>query len=333
MWQDMNIADAQKLFDVGLSDTQNIEPCKSAQNDEIIVPDAFDWREEHPECKKDAPRGGNATCPASAALSTLSAAEDRICAQGKKEQVTLAVQEITDCDKNSNCTRGTVNKVLQWGKRRGFIPESCYPATGEQGECPDEHLAENECRQANNFYKVIDFCIATDVQGIRKEIMTNGPVLAQMTPYTDLLTYGEGVYQRTSDSFRYNGNHVVKVVGWESSPDGSAHWIVENTWGADWGENGTARVASGGDTSIDFFAMSFAMYPMTMADFYAQQEAAQSIQMDSFNAEELIDMDSLEEDIQQIFLDELDSQADLLGDVLEEGISLEEHEEIAEFEQ
>jgi len=68
--------------------------------------------------------------------------------------------------------------VLTWGKRRGFIPESCYPSKGAAGECPDDHLEENECRQANNFYKAVDFCLASEVDGIKREILTNGPVLA-----------------------------------------------------------------------------------------------------------------------------------------------------------
>jgi len=61
--------------------------------------------------------------------------------------------------------------VLTWGKRRGFVAESCYPATGKQGECPEDHLEDNECRQSQNFYKLIDFCIATEIENIKKEIM------------------------------------------------------------------------------------------------------------------------------------------------------------------
>lgn len=65
--------------------------------------------------------------------------------------------------------------------------------------------------------------------------MTNGPVLAQMNPFTDMLTYSEGVYTRTQDAFRFPGNHIFKIVGWESTFDGGSAWIVENTWGQDWG--------------------------------------------------------------------------------------------------
>lgn len=48
--QDWTIADSKVLFETGLSDNPNIEPCKSAANPELIVPESYDWREEHPEC-------------------------------------------------------------------------------------------------------------------------------------------------------------------------------------------------------------------------------------------------------------------------------------------
>ena len=159
-FQDWTIADAKKLFETGLSDAQNIEPCKSAQS-EVIIPDSFDWRDENTSCLHEAPRRVHDDCFGSSyILATLSAAEDRICKQGKKEPVRLSSQELVDCDKNSSCNRGTVNKVLSWGKRKGFLPETCFPTTGAASECPDEHLTENECRAGNNFYKVVDFCFA-----------------------------------------------------------------------------------------------------------------------------------------------------------------------------
>jgi len=211
-FQDWTISDAKKLFEAGLSDVNNLEACKSAQSD-IAVPENFDWREENPTCVQEAPKVSK-DCPASYIASTLSAAEDRICKQGKKETVRLSSQELIDCDKNSECSRGTVNKVLTWGKRRGFLPETCFPASAKEGECPDEHLTENECRQSNNFYKVVDFCFAQEINGIKKEIMMNGPVLGQLNPYTDMLTYSEGVYSRTNEAFRFQGNHIFKVIGW-----------------------------------------------------------------------------------------------------------------------
>jgi len=130
MVQDWTISETKKLFEVGLSDNPNIEACRSSQNEDLIIPESFDFRDENPECTQDVPQV-NRNCSASYIHSTLSAAQDRICKNGSREPVVLSAQELIDCDKNSDCLKGTVNKVLTWGKRRGFLPESCYPSTGE----------------------------------------------------------------------------------------------------------------------------------------------------------------------------------------------------------
>ena len=130
--------------------------------------------------------------------------------------------------------------------------------------------------------------------------------MGQLTPNTDFLTYKEGVYQRTQDAFKFQGNHVVKIVGWELQPDETSAWIVENTWGEDWGQGGYARIASGqGETSLDFYAIGLSVYPVTMADYYASEISKQenidditgSLEqriLDGFNQEEF-DPDLIEE--------------------------------------
>ncbi len=93
--------------------------------------------------------------------------------------MTLAAQEIINCDKaNYQCDGGYVTRVFNWGKRKGFIPEKCYPYTGVAEECEDDHLESNDCRVNNDFYRVIDYCLAQDDIGIKQEILKNGPVVA-----------------------------------------------------------------------------------------------------------------------------------------------------------
>jgi cathepsin B len=113
-----------------------------------------------------------------------------------------------------------VNRVLNWGKRKGFIPEECRPYAAKKNECEEDHLQTDECRQSNNLFKVIDYCLAAEEVGIKKEILKNGPVIAQMTIFTDFLAYKEGQYHKTGDSFKFNGQHIVKIVGWEKTTDG-----------------------------------------------------------------------------------------------------------------
>ena len=222
------MSEAKRLFEQGLADNPNIDPCKSGQvEDDQEIPESFDWRLVYPDCVQE-PLAIPQNCSSSYIYSTLSATEDRICMKSDTStKVQLSAQEIVDCDKGSNgCIGGQVSRVLAWGKRRGFVPSSCYALTGDQGECPEDHLSENSCRQTNTLYKVIDYCLATQIDGIKKEILANGPVLGQMTPYTDLLTYREGIYSRTNEAFKFNGNAIVKIIGWETTPDGQSAWIV-----------------------------------------------------------------------------------------------------------
>ena len=66
--------------------------------------------------------------------------------------------------------------MLGYGKRKGFIEESCYPEP--HGTCPEDHFITNECRSKKNQFRIIDHCLAEGVTGIKREIIKNGPVLA-----------------------------------------------------------------------------------------------------------------------------------------------------------
>ena len=90
-----------------------------------------------------------------------------------------------------------------------------------------------------------------DIEAIKTAIATYGPVdVAVLTSYA-FDVYKSGVYQDTSTScpandFCYNTttDHAVTLVGWD---DGDAstpgHWILRNSWGTGWGEQGYMRIA------------------------------------------------------------------------------------------
>ena len=45
----------------------------------------------------------------------------------------------------------------------------------------------NPCRMNNTIYRIIDYCLAAEELGIKKEILKYGPVI-EMKVYTDFLT-------------------------------------------------------------------------------------------------------------------------------------------------
>ena len=64
----------------------------------------------------------------------------------------------------------------------------------------------------NTIYRIIDYCLAAEELGIKKEILKNGLVIAQMTVYTDFFTYKYDSYHRSEDSFKFNGQSLLRLL-------------------------------------------------------------------------------------------------------------------------
>lgn len=78
--------------------------------------------------------------------------------------------------------------------------------------------------------------VTNDVHAIKTALL-NGPVPGGMDVYTDFFYYTGGVYEQSWGN--YEGGHAVIIIGWD---DGNQCWIVKNSWGTGWGEDGYFRI-------------------------------------------------------------------------------------------
>jgi hypothetical protein len=164
------------------------------------------------------------------------------------------------------------------------------------------------CRIENQIFKVSDYCISFQAESIKREIFKNGPVIGQLVPYTDLLAYKGGSYHKTQESFKFNGQHIVKIVGWAQSIEGGDEWIIENTWGETWGEAGYGKVIGGrGDTQIDFYAIGPSVVPYSVYDYYSMQNMANAANEETsgMQQEDDLDLDQYADDEEQTQGDDL----------------------------
>eukprot|EP00178_Gracilaria_changii_P004244 TRINITY_DN1665_c0_g1_i2.p1 TRINITY_DN1665_c0_g1~~TRINITY_DN1665_c0_g1_i2.p1 ORF type:complete len:132 (-),score=12.78 TRINITY_DN1665_c0_g1_i2:1056-1451(-) len=68
-----------------------------------------------------------------------------------------------------------------------------------------------------------------------KEILyQHGPVSIGLYANTGFNYYSSGIYSGCPSNSQYFINHAVLLVGYTSE----GHWIVKNSWGADWGDEG-----------------------------------------------------------------------------------------------
>lgn len=71
-----------------------------------------------------------------------------------------------------------------------------------------------------------------------KEALKRGPLMATLKIFEDFLAYKSGVYKHAKGPKL--GSHTLMIIGFD---DGSKSWIVRNSWGPGWGENGFGRLS------------------------------------------------------------------------------------------
>lgn len=86
-----------------------------------------------------------------------------------------------------------------------------------------------------------------DRQSMKAAIKQYGAVGVTMAVCGSIPGYGGGIYDSTECNFAQT-NHIVALVGWDDTVQhhaGKGIWIMRNSWGTSWGEQGYMRMAYG----------------------------------------------------------------------------------------
>lgn len=80
--------------------------------------------------------------------------------------------------------------VLQIGKNEGFVSDKCLPFDSTDGKTCDKATI-SKCKDSQ---KVESWCLRDSVYDIKREIITNGPVISVMVMNRELYAYGGGIF-------------------------------------------------------------------------------------------------------------------------------------------
>jgi C1A family cysteine protease len=141
----------------------------------------------------------------------------------------------TDCNAGGNAWMSTNYLALL-----GAVDETCDPYPGN---CP---LATCNNFSCDFLKQVVEWkVIPNDVASIKNAVQTYGPVYVSMyASFAGFSTYN-GSYCITYAGTQ-NPNHAVLIVGWDDTMcGGTGAWIVKNSWGSSWGDNGYFYIAYG----------------------------------------------------------------------------------------
>ena len=132
----------------------------------------------------------------------------------------------------------------------GAVMESCFPysATDEPciSSCPNPY-------QATGWAYVDPSVAVPSTDDIKQAIYTYGGVAAGVYVDRWFQAYTSGVLTRCKRNVNYT-NHAIQLVGWD---DAKGAWLLKNSWGTGWGENGFMWIQYGcdkvGDEANVFF--------------------------------------------------------------------------------
>jgi cathepsin C len=234
------------------------------------LPSSFDWRHVNGE-NFDSEIRNQRSCGSCYAMASVSAMEARIrIASKNKHQPSLSAQHILSCSQtNQGCEGGYPYLVGKFAKEQGIVEENDFSYTASDSTCKD--TGSSKRWWAKGYEYVGGFYGSCNAEAMMEEIHKNGPIMAAFQAPSSLFYYKSGIYHGPSPrseeqlSSVHNSktvhkwqatNHAVVIVGW-GEENNKKYWIVKNTWGPTWGENGYFRIVRGSnDCAIESMAVA-----------------------------------------------------------------------------
>eukprot|EP00033_Pygsuia_biforma_P000061 GCRY01000077.1.p1 GENE.GCRY01000077.1~~GCRY01000077.1.p1 ORF type:complete len:303 (+),score=58.21 GCRY01000077.1:142-1050(+) len=214
-------------------------------NDKLSLPATFDSRERWPGCVGAIRNQGQCgSCWAHGAAESLS---DRFCiASNGTIKPTLSVQQLVSCDWEGNhgCNGGIPHLAWDYMEINGLPTDSCFPYVSGDGKVPScrKTCVDSETRKLYHA-KTFSTKFLESAKAIKQAIYEEGPVEGTFEVYEDFMHYTSGIYVHTTGQLL--GGHAIKIIGWGTDPKEGEYFIVANSWGPSWGEDGFFRIKFG----------------------------------------------------------------------------------------
>lgn len=207
----------------------------------VVIPAELDWRKEGyvTEVKN---QGRCGSCWAFSATGALEGQTYRKI----KRHVSLSEQNLVDCSRkygNAGCNGGLMDNAFEYIKdNHGIDTEGTYPYEAKNGKC--------RYKPANKGADDIGHVDITpgDEEALLEALATVGPLsVAIDASHTSFQLYHSGVYDEPKcASSDEDLDHGVLLVGYGvDDKSGKKYWLVKNSWGTSWGENGYIKMVRG----------------------------------------------------------------------------------------
>jgi len=135
-------------------------------------------------------------------------------------------------------------------KKGGAVDETCQPYQAKSKSCSKLNICR-DCKHGGGCYpvknpskyRVSQYGFVKGEKNMMAEIKQRGPISCRQAVTKQFFNHKGGIFKdSTGDTF---ARHATSIVGWGKSNKGQKYWIVRNSWGTYWGENGYFKIAKG----------------------------------------------------------------------------------------
>lgn len=223
--------------------------CESFKSVDVDAPVELDWREKGAVTPvKD--QGQCGSCWSFSATGAMEGAWQI----AKGDLVSLSEQQLVDCSAgfkygNHGCNGGLMDGAFQYAIDNGMCKESDYKYLAKSGTC-------TKCDPVVFLSSCVDVTPQNEVD--LEKAVAIGPVSVAIEADTRTFQmYESGVI--TGSACGTNLDHGVLVVGYGTESN-QPYWLVKNSWGSSWGEDGYVKIEKSSSTK-DKGTCGIAMQP------------------------------------------------------------------------
>lgn len=165
---------------------------------------------------------------------------------------------------NDACSGQILQVGMQYMRTHGLILTSCDPhqeaCLKDESQCIYD-CETNQCEVYRPlFFHQLDDSLADELGTERGKfaqytIMSDGPIMIGITVYQSMMDFfqdpknAKKVYshkvKNAAKTDKKIGGHAVVTIGWGTDEDNMDYWIIRNSWGRDWADEGYFRIERG----------------------------------------------------------------------------------------
>lgn len=259
--------------------TTNTTATTTTTNTTTTTTASLDLRTKYPNCSSLTMIRNQGVCGACWAFSTMTSLSDRYCIanynNGTPEQFFFSYENVMECctncypDSGAPCSGGYVNTPFTYAMSTGVVSGEAY---GEDTYCKPYYLntaiytasaatgftCSKTCSASSVSYAPKTITSSTSGVGVAAmmaELDLRGTIVGSFSVYEDFYSYSSGVYYHVTGELL--GGHAVRIIGYGTdATSGLDYWLIANSWGTSWGEDGYVLLRRGtneGDIETNYY--------------------------------------------------------------------------------